>query len=108
LYQSEDCVMHGFKFLNEVNKNDAFELSHWNNDDKLITYFIPMIEDENELNIFLLAPYPPMLIGPYDFIAMADHEYDLMTNRLRHQILKASHHARIQCQIGINKIAERN
>ena len=58
-------------------------------------YFIPTIEDQNELNIFLLAPYPPLLIQPYDFIAMADDEYNLMTDRLRHQILKASSHARI-------------
>ena len=51
-YQSEDCVIHGFKFLNEINDNDALNLLHWVSDDKSITYFIPTIEDENELNFF--------------------------------------------------------
>jgi hypothetical protein len=32
--------------------NEAFDFSHWENDDDLIIYFIPTIEDENELNIF--------------------------------------------------------
>ena len=57
---------------------------------------------------FLIAPYPPLLVGPYDCIATADHEYNLMTDRLRRQILKASPHARFWCQIGINKIVEQH
>ena len=59
-YQSEDwCVMHGFQFLNEVNDDGAFDLSNWDKDDKSISYFIPMIiEDQNELNIFCLHPIP--------------------------------------------------
>jgi hypothetical protein len=35
------------------------------------------------------------LILPNDFIATIEDEYDLMTDRLMHQILKASPHARI-------------
>ncbi len=61
-YQSEDCVIHGFKFLNEINNTDAFDLLHWDSNGDLITYFIPTIEDENELNIFLIAPYCPILL----------------------------------------------
>ena len=94
-YQSVNCVIHVFEFLNQVNDEDEFVLSNWDNDDKLITYFIPTIEDQNDLNIFMLAPYPPPLIRPYDFIATVDDKYDLMTDRLRHRILKASPHARI-------------
>ncbi len=63
-YQSEDCLIHGFEFLNEINDNNAFDLSHWDNDDKSITYFIPTIEDENELFIFLSHPIPHRLLGP--------------------------------------------
>jgi hypothetical protein len=71
-------------------------------------YFIPTIEDENELNIFLIAPYPPPLIGRYDYCATPDEEYNLVIDKLRNLILKASSHARICRQIGINKIDERN
>ena len=60
------------------------------------------------IKCFLVAPYPPPLIGPYDFISTADIEYDLMTDRLRHWILKASPHAWIWQQIGINEIVERH
>ena len=38
-YQSDDCVIHGFEFLNEVNNDGKFDLSNWDNDDKSITYF---------------------------------------------------------------------
>ena len=31
---------------------DAFDFSYWDNNDDLILYLIPMIEDENELNNF--------------------------------------------------------
>ena len=61
-YQFEDCVIHGFKFSNEVNNDDDFNLSNWDKGDKSVTYFIPMIEDQNKLNIFSLAPYVPSLI----------------------------------------------
>jgi len=67
-----------------------------------------MIEDENELNIFLIAPYPPPLIGCYDYCATPDKEYDLIIDKLRNLILKASPNARICRQIGINEIVERN
>ncbi len=46
-YQSENCVIHGHKFTNDYHDNDAFDFSHWDNDDNLIVYFIPTIEDEN-------------------------------------------------------------
>ena len=58
-YQSENCVIHGYEFWDDYHDNDAFDFSHWENDDDSIVYFIPTIEDENELNIFLIAPYPP-------------------------------------------------
>ncbi len=107
-YQSENCVIHGYKFRDDYHDNDAFELSHWENNDDSIVYFIPTIEDENELNIFLIAPYPPPLIGRYDYCATPDKEYDLTINKLRNLILKASPHARICRQIGINEIVERS
>ncbi len=34
--------------------------------------------------------------------------FDMMTDRLRHQILEASPHARIRCQVGIIKKVGRN
>ena len=101
-------MIHGYKFTDDYYDDDAFDFSHWDNDDDSIVYFIPTIEDENELNIFLIAPYPPPLIGPYHYCATPDEEYDLMSNEVRNRILKASPHARIRCQIGINKIDERN
>ena len=60
------------------------------------------------INIFPITPYPPPLIGPYDYCAMPDEEYDLMSDEVRNRILKASPHARIRRQIGINEIEERN
>ncbi len=60
-YQSENCVIHGHEFTDDYHVNDAFDFSHWDNDDDLIVYFIPTIEDENELNIFVIAQYPPGL-----------------------------------------------
>ena len=107
-YQSENCMIHGYKSKDDYYDDDAFNISHWDNDDDSIIYFIPTIEDENELNIFLIAPYPPLLIGPYHYCAMPDEEYDLMSNEVRNRILKASPHARIHCQIGISEIDERN
>ena len=107
-YQSENCVIHGYEFTDDYYDDDAFDFSHWDNDDDSIVYFIPTIEDENELNIFLIAPYPPPLIGRYDYCATPDEEYDLMIDKLRNLILKASPHARIRCQIGINEIVERS
>ena len=61
-----------------------------------------------QVNIFLIAPYPPPLIGLYHYCATPDEEYDLMSNEVRNRILKASPHARIRRQIGINEIDERN
>jgi hypothetical protein len=107
-YQSKNCVIHGYKFTNDYHDDDAFDFSHWDNDDNLIVYFIPMIEDENELNIFLITPYPPPLIERYDYCATPDKEYNLMMDKLRNRILKASPHARIRRQIRINEIDERN
>ena len=84
-YQSKNCVIHGYGFTDDYHDNDAFDFSHWENDDKSIVYFIPTIEDEdeNELNIFLIVPYPPLLIGRYGKCAMPDKEYNLMFNKLR-------------------------
>jgi len=93
--QSENWVIHGYEFTNDYYDDDAFDFSHWDNDDDSIVYFIPMIEDENELNDFLIAPFPPPLTGPYDYCATPDKEYDLMIDKLRNRILKASPHARI-------------
>ena len=98
----------GYKFTNDYHDDDAFDFSHWVNDDDLIVYFIPTIKDENELNVFLIAPYPPPLIGRYYYCATPNEEYNLMIDKLRKRILKASPHARIHRQIGINKIDERN
>jgi hypothetical protein len=106
--QSKNCVIHGYEFTDDYHDDDAFDFSHWDNNDDSIVYFIPTIEDENELNIFLIAPYPPLLIERYVYCATPDEEYDLMIDKLRNRILKASHHARIRRQIGINKIGERN
>jgi len=93
-------VIHGYEFTDDYYDDDAFDFSHWDNDDNSIVYFFPTIEDENELNIFLIAPYPPPLIGPYDYCTKPDEEYNLMSDDVRNRILKASPHARIRCQIG--------
>ncbi len=78
-YQSENCVIHGYGFTNDYHDNDAFAFSHWdNNDDSIVT-----IEDENESSLFFIAPYPPPLIGRYDYCATPDEEYDLMIDKLR-------------------------
>jgi len=61
-----------------------------------------------QVKIFLIAQYPQPLIGPYDYGATPAKEYNLMSNEVRNRILKASPHARIRRQIGINKINERN
>jgi hypothetical protein len=45
-------VIDGYKFTNDYYDDDAFDFSHWDNDDNSIVYFIPTIEDENEFNIF--------------------------------------------------------
>jgi len=108
LYQSENFMIHGNEFTDDYYDDDAFNISHWDNDYDSIIYFIPTVEDENELNIFLIAPYPPSLIGPYHYCATPDKEYNLTSNEERNTILKASPHARIRCQIGINEIDERN
>ena len=45
-YQSKNCVIHGYEFTDDYHDNDAFDFSHWDNDDNSIVYFIPMIEDK--------------------------------------------------------------
>ena len=47
--------------------------------------------------------YRQCLIGPYDYCAASDEEYNLMSDEVRKRILKASPHARIRRQIGINE-----
>jgi hypothetical protein len=42
----------------------------------------------------------------YESIDLIKDYYDIMTDRLRRQILEASPHARIQCQVGIIKKVE--
>ena len=49
---THNCVIHGYKFTDDYYDDDAFDFSYWDNNDDLILYFIPMIEDENELNNF--------------------------------------------------------
>ncbi len=93
-YQSENCVIHGHKFTDDYHDNDAFDFSHWDNDDAIV-YFIPTDEDQNKLNIFVIAPYPPPLIGRYDYCPTPEEEYDLMIYKLRNRILKASPHLQI-------------
>jgi hypothetical protein len=66
---------------------NTFNLSNWNYNNK------------SDLSPFIL---------PDDSIATIEDEYNLMTDRLWHQILKASPHARIQCQVGIIEKVERN
>ena len=82
-YQSKNCVIHGYKITDDYHNDDAFDFSHWDNYDNAIIYFIPTIEDENELNIFVIVPYPPPLIGRYDYCATPDKEYNLMIHKLR-------------------------
>ncbi len=62
-YQSENCVIHEYKFMDDYHDDDAFDFSHWDNDDGSIVYFIPTIEDENELNIFWSFYIPHRLLG---------------------------------------------
>jgi hypothetical protein len=44
----------------------------------------------------------------YESIDLIKDYYNIMTDRLRHQILDASPHARIQRQVGIVEKVERN
>ena len=48
-YQSKNCVIHAHKFTDDYHNDDAFDFSHWDNEEDSIVYFIPTIEDENEL-----------------------------------------------------------
>jgi hypothetical protein len=66
---------------------NGFNLSNWN------------YNYNSDLSSFII---------PDDSIDLIEDYYDLMTDRLRHQILEASPHARIQCQVGIIKKIERN
>ncbi len=67
-------------FLVDVMMNQ-FDLSNWNDN------------DESDL---------------YQSIDPIKDYYDMMTDRLRRQILEASLHARIQCQVGIIEKVERH
>jgi hypothetical protein len=71
------------RIYDDYHDNDAFDFSHWDNNGDSIIYFIPTIKDENELNIFLIAPYPPPLIGRYYYCATPEEEYNLMIDKLR-------------------------
>ncbi len=44
----------------------------------------------------------------YESIDLIKDYFDIMTDRVRCQILEASPHARIQCQVGIIEKVERN
>ena len=35
-YQSKNCVIHGHEFTDDYHDDDAFDFSHWDNDDNLI------------------------------------------------------------------------
>jgi hypothetical protein len=43
----------------------------------------------------------------YESIDLIKDYYNIMTDKLRHQILEASPHARIRCQVGIIEKVER-
>ncbi len=60
---------------------NQFDLSDWNDD------------DDSDL---------------YESIDLIKYYYNIMTDRPRHQILKASPYARIQCQVGIIEKVEQN
>jgi hypothetical protein len=51
-YQSENCAIHEYEFTNHYRNDDAFDFSHWDNNDDSIVYYILTIKDENDLNIF--------------------------------------------------------
>ncbi len=70
-YQSAGCCYTHFPV--DVMMN-GFNLSNWN------------YNNNSDLSLFIL---------PDNSIDTIKHEYDLMTDRLRRQILKASPHARI-------------
>jgi hypothetical protein len=66
---------------------NGFNLSNWN------------YNDNSDLSLFII---------PDDSIDLIKDYYDLITDRLRHQILEASPYARIRRQVGIIKKVERN
>jgi hypothetical protein len=71
-YQSAGCYFTHFPVDLMINR---FNLSNWN------------YSNESDLSPFIL---------PDDSIVTIEDKYDLMTDRLRRLILKASPHARIQ------------
>jgi hypothetical protein len=99
-YQSADCCLTHFPVDLMIN---GFDLSNWNNNNKsdgytfegLTSDYIPTTGEEYEINIFSLRCFPSLLFLPNDFIPMIEDKYNLMTERLRHQILTASPHAEI-------------
>jgi hypothetical protein len=66
---------------------NGFDLSDWN------------YNNNSDLSSFIIADDSIDLIKDY---------YNIITDRLRHQILEASPHARIQRQVGIIKKVKRN
>ncbi len=66
---------------------NQFDLSYWN------------YKDDSDLSLFIIPDESIHLIKDY---------YNIMTDRLRCQILEASPHARIQRQVGIIKKVEQN
>jgi hypothetical protein len=83
-YRSAGCCYTHFPV--DVMMN-GFNLSNWN------------YNDNSDLSLFIM---------PDDSIDLIKDYHNLVTDRLRRQILEASSHARIQCQVGIIKKIERN
>ena len=38
-YQSKTCLIHGYKYRDDYYDDDAFNISHWDNDDDLIFFY---------------------------------------------------------------------
>jgi hypothetical protein len=66
---------------------NGFDLSNWN------------YNNNSDLSLFII---------PDDSIDLIKDYYNLLTDRLRHQIWEASSHARIQRQVGIMTKFKRN
>jgi hypothetical protein len=83
-YQSAGCCYTHFPVDVMMNGFDVFDWNYTN---------------DSDLSSFIIAD---------DFIDLIKENYDIMTDRLRRQILEASLHARIRCQVRIIKKVERN
>ncbi len=73
-YQSAGCCYTHFPL--DVTRNE-FDLKNWN------------YNDDSDLSLFII---------PNNFIDTIKDEYNLMTERQKHQILKASPHARFDAR----------